>query len=251
MRLLKDLVSVIKKPDVEFLCLPEDYGIIPEPFPARKLMPEWFKSLPPHAEKKEKLNNSTIKRCAPFLDAMSVGWIIPLVADVEIITNDDASGIETKSLFSRTMIESHSHVQLNSPDGPKHPTHPKPPMKFINHWAIKIPAGYSALFTPPLNRRDHRFECMSGLVDDTYMGNGALEYINFPFIFTEKNYTGILRAGTPLVQMILIKRDNVLSSSRKSKTNKLNKKDIAMIEKTRARRRSHESLYRDELWKRK
>lgn len=240
--MLKRLKSVFTTPEVEFLCAEEDYGVIPEPYPSRKFLPEWYKNLPPKVGKQDKLENSTIKRCAPFLDAMTVGWIIPLAADVEIISNDDATGINYRWLFNKPMIENHQHTQVTG-----HPSLPKPPMKFLNYWFIKIPRGYSALFLPPLNRPDPRFQCISGLVDDGYMGNGALEYINFPFFFTQPNYTGILKAGTPLVQMILLKRDGVMKSSRRAQIGKVTQQDIDLVTLTRRRRSSHESLYRDKL----
>ena len=248
---MKMLKSLFKSNDVEFFCEPEDYGVIPEPIPARKIMPEWYKNLTPKVGGKDKLENSTIKRCAPFLDAMSTGWIIPSAADVEFTTNDAASEINFKWSFYKKMIENHNPSQINPDSGPKHPTNPKPPLKFLNYWYIKIPSGYSALFVPPLNRPDPRFQCISGMVDDTYMGNGALEYINFPFTFNVPNYTGLIKAGTPLVQMILIKRDSVLESSRRAKANPANEKISALVNLTRRRRASQESYYRDKLWKRK
>src|SRR5438105_11441393 len=95
---------------IEFLCAAEDVGVIPEPYPARKLMPEWFKNLPPRVNNESKLRNSTIKRCMPFLDALNLGWIIPLAADVEFSKDKDGN-IQTKSMFARTMVETHSQAQ--------------------------------------------------------------------------------------------------------------------------------------------
>lgn len=235
----KKMVSAIKTPQIEFLCMKEDYGVIPEPYPARKYLPQWFKDLPPKVDKKDKLENSTIKRCAPFLDAMVVGWIIPLAADVEIITNNDATGLDYKSSFYKPMIETHNLKQIEG-----NPHSPKPPMKFLNYWAIKVPEDYSILFVPPLNRPDFRFECISGLVDV----DGYFEFINFPFLFLEKGYTGILKAGTPLVQAIPIKRDTLL---KEYNVREFNKKDYEEIEWTRKKRKSHESHYRDNIWSRK
>lgn len=247
------LKSVIKNDTIEFMCLPEDHDVIPHPIPSRNVLPEWYKNLPAKIDKKDKLNNSTIRRCAPVQDAMSIGWLMLLAADVEIITNDDASGIQTKSTFSKTIVESHSKPQLNPPSGPQHPSMPKPPMKWISHWFIKMPSGYAALFVPPLNRPDPRFTCFSGMVDANYMyGDGeALESINFPFFFNQPNYTGIIRAGTPLVQVIPIKLTNVVMNTKKIKSRALNPKEESLIIRTRARRASHESYYRDTIWKRK
>jgi hypothetical protein len=248
---MKLLKSWLKTEEVEFLCEQEDFGVISEPIPARKFMPEWFKQLHPKVGNEDKLNNATIKRCAPFLDAMSVGWIIPLAADVEFITNEDGSGVSYKWMHGKIMVENHQQNQLNPEKGPMHPSMPKPPMKFLNYWYIKIPKDYSALFVSPLNRPDPRFQCISGLVDDGYMGNDALEYINFPFFFTQVNYTGIIKAGTPLVQMILIKRDDVLTSSRKTNVKIVDKQTSDLIGLTRRRRAAQPSYYREKLWQRK
>jgi hypothetical protein len=247
MNLLK---SLIKNDVVEFFCDKEDFGVIPPPIPARNFMPDWYKNLSPHIDKKVKIRNSTIKRCAPFLDAMTTGWIIPLAADVEFTTNNTAGEINYKWSFYKTMVEGHSKEQISSNDNPN-PNDPKPPLKFLNYILIKIPKGYSALFVPPLNRPDPRFTCLSGMVDDGYMGQGNIEYINFPFFFNQLNYTGIIKAGTPLVQMILIERNQVLRQSRKAELQPMSDKETKLLETTRKRHKSHESMYRDNIWERK
>jgi len=237
------LKSVVKTPTIEFLCYKEDYGVLPEPFPARKLMPDWFKALPPKLNKENRFKNSTIKRCAPFLDAMNVGWILPLAADVEFTTNGDASGVNYKWQFYRSMIENHSKAQISTDEAPN-PNDPKPPMKFMNYWAIKVPKGYSILFTPPLNRPDPRFTCISGLVDC----DGYFEFINFPFFFHEPNFVGIIPAGTPLVQVIPFKRDALF---RDFETRAMTDAEHEELEFTRRQRSIHESHYRDYVWSRK
>lgn len=235
------LKSLLRNKSVEFFCANEDYGVIPEPYPARKLMPDWFKNLAPKIGGRDALENSTIKRCPPFLDAMTTGWIIPLAADVEFYLRDDG-GIQSKSLFYKKMVETHSQEQI---DG--HPSLPSQPWKWINHILIKIPPKHSALFVPPLNRADERFECISGMVDAGYMGNDALEYINFPFFFKQPNWTGTIKAGTPLVQIIVIPW-NELTFSKKTNFKAITKKEVDLVERTRRRRASHESYYRDQLW---
>lgn len=233
---------------IKFLCAEDDVGKIPEPYPARKLMPEWFKNLSTRVDQSNPSHdeNATIKRCPPFLDAMCAGWIIPLAGDVEITSSSGAEGVNWKSNHHKTLIEQHTQAQVAN-----NPNTPKPPLKFLNWWMMKVPVGYSILFVPPLNRPDFRFQCISGLVDDGYMGNGALEYINFPFFFTATNYSGIIKAGTPLVQAIPIKRDEVLLSSRSIDIGVLSAEDLKLNEDTRERRKAHVSLYRDTIWERK
>lgn len=232
---------------IEFLCADEDKNI-PEPYPARKLMPEWFKNLPTRVDQSNPSyqENATIKRCPPFLDAMCAGWIIPLAGDVEITSTSGAEGVTWKSNHHKVLIETHGQQQVAG-----NPNTPKPPLKFLNWWMLKVSVGYSVLFVPPLNRPDFRFECISGIVDDGYMGNGALEYINFPFFFKATNYSGIIKAGTPLVQAILIKRDEALLSSRSINVGRLSQADLDLNADTRKRREVNSSLYRDTIWERK
>ena len=176
------------------------------------------------------------------MDALSIGWIIPLAADVEFVTNSDSSEVEYKWDFYKTMVESHSMSQITTPKCPN-PELPKPPIKFINHWAIRVPDDYSVLFVPPLNRTETRFQCMSGLVDC----DGYFEFINFPFTFNAANWSGILPAGTPLVQAIPIKRGTMLTETVREFTDQ----DHELMNLTRRRRSSHESLYRDSVWSKK
>lgn len=229
------------KPKLEFLAAPEHYGAIPEPYPARKLIPDWYKALPMRLH--PGLDSGSLKRCPPFLDAMVTGWIIPLAADVEIRANEDASGISYNWRFDRSMIENHNPEQVTTDKCPA-PHKGMPPMKWMNWWAIKCPPGYSLLFMPPLNRPDPRFTVFSGLVD----ADGYFEYINFPFVWTQPNFHGIVEAGTPLVQVIPVKRSTLF---KECKVGAFTDKDLRELELTRAKRRSRISTYRDEVWEAK
>lgn len=238
--MFEKLKSVIKTPEIEFLCYREDVGVIPEPYPARKLMPNWFKKLPQRVNKEQRLNNATVKRCAPFIDAMSVGWIIPLAADVEFLTNNDASGVTYYSGFHRNIVENHGMDQIHTDEAPN-PNYPKPPMKFLNWWAIRVPRNYSVLFVPPINRPEPRFTCFSGFVEcDQYF-----QFINFPFVFNIPNYTGIIKGGTPLMQVIPIRRDTLI---KKSRNRAFEDEDYDDLNRSIHRKNALESYYRDNIW---
>ena len=234
------LRSVFKNDEIEFFCAEEDYGIIPAPYAAKKNIPDWFKALPPKLGNKG-FQTSTVKRCMPFLDALSVGYIIPLAADVHFTVNADLSGVDYKWNFPKPMIENHGMQQISSDKCPS-PLIPRPPMKFMNYWMIKTPPEYSLLFMPPLNRIEPRFVCMSGLVDAPYY---QYEYVNFPFVFNKPNFTGIIEAGTPLVQVIPIRKDSLLQ---KSMVRQATEEDV---KKTHWIRRIvnhvHESVYRNKI----
>ncbi|MGL5008937.1 MAG: hypothetical protein ACRC6I_03585, partial [Paracoccaceae bacterium] len=74
------------KPRLQFLCEPADMDVIAPPVPAKAYLPEWFRKLPATDETKLAKNDTglTVKRCMPFLDAMTTGWIIPLAATVRM-----------------------------------------------------------------------------------------------------------------------------------------------------------------------
>ena len=95
-----------RKSQIEFLCLPEDKGVIAEPVPAKACLPEWFRRIP--AVDKDHLtpsnNGLTVKRCMPFLDALSVGWIIPLAATVRLEIKDGGSTVNAGWEFDRGMV---------------------------------------------------------------------------------------------------------------------------------------------------
>ena len=41
------LLKSMQKLKIEFVCDPADRGVLAEPVPARAVLPEWFKRLPP------------------------------------------------------------------------------------------------------------------------------------------------------------------------------------------------------------
>jgi hypothetical protein len=185
---------------MQFVCEPKDHGVIAEPVQAKTVMPDWFRRLPPvdknHVSKSD--NGLTIKRCMPFLDALTTGWIIPLAATVRLEVRDDGQTVEAGWEIDRVMVSNHSMHQVTG-----NPREPRPPCKFHNYWTIITPPGWSCLFTPPLNRPSPVFECISGIVDtDTYQS-----LINFPFMATAKDGVYIIEKGTPLVQCIPFKRE--------------------------------------------
>lgn len=189
-----------RRSKIEFLCEPDDKGVIAEPFPAKGYLPEWFKRLPPIAktELAAGSNGQTIKRCMPFLDAMATGWIIPLAATVRLEVKGNGATVEYGSDFDRAMVSNHQPYQING-----HPVQPRPPLKLHNYWSIRTPPGISCLFTTPLNRPHPAIELFAGVVDtDSYHA-----LINFPFVVTGADGLYTLEKGMPLVQVIPFRRE--------------------------------------------
>lgn len=189
-----------RKPGIEFLCRPEDAGVLAPPTPAREVMPSWFKRLPAvdRGHLTPTSGGLTVKRCMPFVDALSAGWILPLVATVRLEILDDGRTVNSGWEFDREMVSNHGTHQVAG-----NPREPRPPCKFHNYWTIRTPPGWSCLFVPPLNRRNEVVEVVAGVVDtDSYAS-----LIHFPFFAVAADGVYVLEKGTPLVQVIPFKRD--------------------------------------------
>jgi hypothetical protein len=185
---------------ISFRCAPEDKGVIAEPVAAKTVLPDWFKKLPPvdKAHLTPTNNALTVKRCMPFIDAMTTGFILPLAATVRLAVTDNGATVDAGWEFDKEMVSPHGAHQVSG-----NPREPRPPCKFHNYWTIRTPKGWSCLFVPPLNRPNPAFECVAGVVDtDTYHA-----LIHFPFFATQTPGIYTIEKGTPLVQVIPFRRE--------------------------------------------
>jgi hypothetical protein len=237
-----NLISIFKTPIIEFLCREEDYGIIAMPYPAGgKSIPQWYKNIPTNTTSKnrDQFGNvaMTAKKCMPMIDAMNLGFIMPLYGDTNIRVDKTGKLIETNKHPQGGIIEKHGLEQLG---GETSPTFPGPAIKFINRWIIKTAPGYSTLFTPPMNVMDPRFTCLSALVDtDTYQ-----KEVNFPAVWHMKDCDETLLAGTPLVVAIPIKRSTVPKTA---PVRVWTTKEMAYADKIHRSQQNRNHVYTNEL----
>ena len=235
------MFNIFKKtPIMEFMCHPTYRGLIPEPKPAAKFIPDWFKKVPISLKQRDDSGapSMTIKQCMPVLDAMSLGYVIPLQGDLHVRTNHNRTQIEVTNPSELKLCEFHDIKQLGEESSPTFPT---APIKFINHWVIKTAPGWSTLILPLSNRFDDgHFTCLSGLVDtDTYA-----KEINFPAAWHTPDFDGLIPAGTPLVVAIPIKRDAIPT---KPIIRDMTTEEFNYIELIRRKQRSRRNVYTKEL----
>jgi hypothetical protein len=191
------------------------------PQPADKFIPNWYKEVESYmgSEKKPTGNGNTsgtIKKCMPVFDAITSGYIISLPADVFVTQKDGAPYYEWASLG---LVDFHPVEQA-----PNHPAnngfvYPK----WINPWAIKTPKGYSTLFVQPFHRSSV-FAILPGVVDtDTYDAP-----VNFPFVLNDPKFEGLVPAGTPIAQLIPIKRSNWKSTIKEYDSNWIDRTTVRL-----------------------
>jgi hypothetical protein len=211
----------------DYFALKEDY-----PIPSKLNIPEWYKNL------EHTILNKTVKGCMPFLDSLTVGYILKMPQDFYIRHNVDnknekgevfKDSFQTFGLHEQTQMLHAKYINLNSGLDIHPPKQVEgspfidknknlPFYKILNPWKIKTPKGYSCLFVPPLNNSDDRFSIIPAIVDtDTFINE-----INFPIIINGDKYPTLettIKKGTPYVQIIPFKRDSwkMIFKARKQK----------------------------------
>jgi hypothetical protein len=76
-------------------------------------------------------------------------------------------------------------------------------IKFNSFWTIEVEQGWSLFATHPVNRDDLPFRLITGLVDADLFHDGG---INFPAVWTERDFSGVLPKGTPVAQVFAVPR---------------------------------------------
>jgi hypothetical protein len=192
---------------------------IPHPKPSAQYFPKWYKEKSIFDGKKIKdvlqTGSFGIKSCMPFLDSMINGYIQETWCDI-FIDNDKDTG-EVKYFYSSMPQILDVRHSVNVEVDERHY-----PYEFVwkMPWSIKMPKGYSVLFTHPLNHTELPFSTLSGIIDFDVFTSGEMG--NLPF-FIKNNFSGLIPAGTPMYQMIPIKRESWTSSICKFDEKKLRK----------------------------
>jgi hypothetical protein len=185
---------------IHFFSDPSNRGL-GQPIPIKQVLPKWYKESEATFTAADGSETAGLKKCVPFLDAMMSGYT--LVLPVDVFVSETTSGEvklgwnspdEFQELINQRPFE--SGEKIPRPAG-HHPNH----LAWRGSWGFKTPRGWSVLVTHPLNRFDLPFTTTSGIIDsDNYSTSG-----NLPF-FIKKGFTGVIPAGTPIAQLIPIKR---------------------------------------------
>ena len=177
--------------------------LVGPPKPASKLLPEWYrKQSAPLGE-----FGSTIKRCMPIFDIMTAGYILELPCDIYV----DATNPEKLSYFvpedvmenlQQDLFAQHLPEQLS--DYPKNPTRfHKDVLRIDPFYTVSTEKGYSSLMVQPFHGDPSPLHAFGAMIDtDSYISNGHYSF------YVEKDFKGVIKQGTPLIQVIPIKRES-------------------------------------------
>lgn len=196
---------------IEFVTDDEDfYKYVLPPVLASKVIPEWYKksykfyhSNTPSFDE-DTTPEVSIKSCIPVFDAMSSGYIQTTWTDIYVDNSNEEVKLHWEGKPDIAGVKDSIALQ-----------HYTPPKEFCSTaffwnrgWAIKTPKGYSTLITTPMYHSNLPFFCVPGIVDsDKYNIPGRS-----PVFFIRKDFSGVIKQGTPMYQMIPIKRESWKSS---------------------------------------
>jgi len=235
-------------------------GAAPEPKPSTRFMPQWWKDakgISDDAGRPMSLNRSfnnsgsaatnlnadfnlTFKRCVPFMEAMSIGYMIPIHFDLIIDQKEDGNYEWVSRADEQLGMSSPNQIE----EIPEWPDHTTLGLRVNNPWAIRTEPGVSCLFIQPMNRPDLDLQLFSGVVDtDKYTIP-----VNFPFSIkkTDGPSSRIIGVGTPLAQVIPFRREDC-----KSKTFDLDSKTEVSMNKEYGGIMSRVQNYYRDLWSKK
>jgi hypothetical protein len=170
--------------------------------PAHKLIPEWYKKINANYENSNRIgrDKGTVKKCIPYLDALSFGYMWTLPFDIEV-SNSESGKIFKWQVENR---ENFVHLEpkyrvdgMSTPEG-----FDEEIWRFLSFPMIETPAGYSVLITHPLNRYDLPILTISGIID-----TDKLHQESSVAFYLKKDFTGILKKDMPIAQVIPFKRE--------------------------------------------
>ena len=192
--------------NITFRCDPALIDLLPRPVAARDALPEWLKQMAPRvASSVHQRSIRTLKQCPPFVDAMAHGFMVLLPCDVTVHDGQLSWDWPLPPLavpsHPRAPLSFHVPEQLQ---GSPLAHGARSAIKFNSFWTITLEPGWALMAVHPASRDDLPFRCVTGLVDaDRFNDVG----INFPAVWTDPAFDGVLPRGTPVAQCYPVPRE--------------------------------------------
>ena len=192
---------------IEFLELEKKSSGFLKPVPTINSIPNWYKKTKPiKFLKAGGYKDMTVKKCIPVLDSFTTGYY--LVTQFDMYYQFDEELNESSFSFDKKKIKNPNDKYITM-----HPFDQIDQMELIgdyyeyaykwsNPYVIKTPPGYSCIFTQPFNQI-FPFYTLTGVVDT----DSHPVAVQFPFLM-RKGFNGLIKSGTPIVQIIPFKRDD-------------------------------------------
>jgi hypothetical protein len=200
------------------------YDAYPEiVLPIKNKIPKWYKDSPNLyiSETTVDVSLKGFKLCSPFFDSLATGYTVLLPMDILVVKENGVQLIKWVDGSEQIVDVRQSKENSLIPVPAGHSS-----VQYVWKFPaiIEFPSGYSAVLTHPLNRFDLPFTSLSGIIDGNFILSNSG---NYPF-FLKEDFEGVIKQGTPIVQIIPFKRE----SWKSKKDNTLKEKSLINIKKT-------------------
>ena len=191
--------------NIVFRCDPALADLLPRPIAAKAALPSWLRQMEARMPSLvHQRSIRTVKQCPPFVDAMTHGFVILLPCDVVVCDGRFSWDWPLPELgvsgHPRAPLSFHVPEQVMGSPLERGETSV---LKFNSFWTIELDPGWSLMVVHPVNRDDLPFRLVTGMIDaDRFNDIG----INFPAVWIDSNFNGVLARGTPIAQCYPVPR---------------------------------------------
>lgn len=216
-----------------------------KPKPIIKTIPEWYRKADRYI--KDFNNNFVIgpdqgkvltwKACPAIFDIMGTGYTYVTPCDLNFfIDKNNKIAVEVEDKKYINFCTSRSKMDnFVTPTGYRDEH-----FAWFPDWGMKLPEGYSALYSQPFNRFELPFLTVSGIID-----NDKVELPGTIPFFMSKDFVGTVPKGTPFIQIIPFKRENWESEIITLNLLEIIKKNKENSDKYR---KPNGGIYKNEVW---
>ena len=220
--------------------------VFPEPVSVSSAIPEWWKTQESHLNNDQNVYRGTmlltVKKCQSIFDSMTFGYYLKCPTDISIDATGDNLRVQLTSDImgmQQHLISNHLKEQMAKYPIPEY-FHSEV-VRIHPMWLVQTEPGYSSLFVAPMHADNSPIKAVPGVIDtDEYPSDGYLSF------FVKKGFKGIIKQGTPIVQVIPFKRDDWESSLNKEKDS-----DTQIRAQQLSVRSVFRNGYRKKMWSKK
>jgi hypothetical protein len=216
------------------------------PKPIIKTIPDWYRKADRFAKSNPKGDFdigpdggkiATFKACPAIFDIMSTGYSFNTPCDIEFFQG--TSGLEVRVSNAKYKSFVHSRLEMHQFQSPR--GYYKNHFAWTSDWQVKLPLGYSALYSQPFNRYELPFLTTSGIIDNDKVHMPG----SMPF-FVSEGFEGVIPAGTPFVQIVPFRRENWTSDI--VEQNDAKELFVQAITNENIYRKPNGGIYKNEVW---
>lgn len=213
------MMWMFKKPKVEFSYLIPNLGNIMPIIKTSEYRHAWIQrarqqvvDLKRNNPNLNKERFTHVAKCPAIKSIMQRGWIVRSWMDIMIETTDNGTNVEWSSpLDQRDFLQDLAAVSFHMPEhlSDFYENWPDDALRLLvkinTPFSVKVPRGYSMILMPVAYADEKRFTVMPGLIENDL----PVTSIAVQMQWHVKEGKELIRAGTPLAQLILIKDEEV------------------------------------------